>query len=215
MSIRLKNNFFNNHMSKEIDAIIEIPKDSKVKYEFCKETSKIRVDRILPSAYNYPFNYGYIENTLAEDGDALDIIIINDQPIYPTSVMKVRPIGVLLMRDGATEDNLENDPKIIACPAQSVDKRYKYMSDIDDIPDLDKMILKDFFSNYKNNENKVTRVDGFAAKDEAWNIINKSMTCHENKLEENTFNLTIEEDNEKDVRRSQYKKIVKVKKSSK
>lgn len=215
MSIRLKNNFFNNHMSKEIDAIIEIPKDSKVKYEFCKETSKIRVDRILPSAYNYPFNYGYIENTLAEDGDALDIIIINDQPIYPTSVIKVRPIGVLLMRDGVSEDNLENDPKIISCPAQSVDKRYKYMSDIDDIPDLDKMILKDFFSNYKNNENKVTRVDGFAGKDEAWNIINKSITCYENKLEENTFNLTIEEDNEKDVRRSQYKKIVKVKKSSK
>lgn len=191
-------------MSKEIDAIIEIPKDSKVKYEFCYNTGKIRVDRILPSAYNYPFNYGYIENTIADDGDALDIIIINDQPIFPMSVIKVRPIGVLLMRDGLTEDNLDNDPKIIAVPAQSVDKRYKYISEIDDVPEIDKMILKDFFSNYKNNENKVTLVDGFADRNEATNIIEKSKQRFDAKQEDESGIYVPEEVNEKDQRREKY-----------
>ncbi len=191
-------------MSKEIDAIIEIPKDSKVKYEFCYNTGKIRVDRILPSAYNYPFNYGYIENTIADDGDALDIIIINDQPIFPMSVIKVRPIGVLLMRDGLTEDNLDNDPKIIAVPAQSVDKRYKYISEIDDVPEIDKMILKDFFSNYKNNENKVTLVDGFADRNEATDIIEKSKQRFDAKQEDESGIYVPEELNEKDQRREKY-----------
>ncbi len=202
-------------MSKELDAIVEVPKDSKVKYEFCKDSNKIRVDRILPSAYNYPFNYGYIDNTLADDGDALDIIVINDQPIYPMSVVKVRPIGVLLMRDGNTEDTLENDPKIIAVPSIKVDKRYKYINDIGDIADLDKMILKDFFSNYKNNEQKISRVDGFSGVDDAWNIINKSLQEFNFKRMEIDNVENIENDEEKDCRRTQYKKSSQKKKSNK
>jgi len=98
----------------ELDAIIEVPQNSKVKYEFCEQSSRIRVDRILPSAYNYPFNYGYIENTIADDGDSLDIMILNDQPIYPMSIINVKPVGVLLMRDGKDMDNLEGDPKILS-----------------------------------------------------------------------------------------------------
>lgn len=154
-----------------IDAIIEVPKNSKVKYEFCEESQKIRVDRILPSAYNYPFNYGYIENTIAEDKDTLDIVILNDQPIFPMSIIKVKPIGVLLMRDGKSIDTLENDPKILAYPIESVDKRYKNNNSINDLQELDKLILKDFFSNYKNNENKVSIVDGFDSKEKALEII--------------------------------------------
>lgn len=154
-----------------IDAIIEVPKNSKVKYEFCEESQKIRVDRILPSAYNYPFNYGYIENTIAEDNDTLDIVILNDQPLFPMSIIKVKPIGVLLMRDGKSIDTLENDPKILAYPIESVDKRYKNYNSINDLQELDKLILKDFFSNYKNNENKVSIVDGFDSKEKAIEII--------------------------------------------
>ena len=190
-------------MSHEIDAIIEIPKDSKVKYEFCKESNKIRVDRILPSAYNYPFNYGYVDKTIADDGDALDIIVINDQPIFPMSVIRVKPIGVLLMRDGSSPDSLENDPKIIAVPVQSVDRRYKYMNDIDDLPDLDKMILKDFFSNYKNNENKIAIVDGFSTKSDALDILAKSIQNFELKDIQDEY--CEEEPSEKDLRRNQYK----------
>jgi len=154
-----------------IDAIIEVPKNSKVKYEFCEESQKIRVDRILPSAYNYPFNYGYIENTIAEDNDTLDIVILNDQPLFPMSIIKVKPIGVLLMRDGKSIDTLENDPKILAYPIESVDKRYKNNNSINDLQELDKLILKDFFSNYKNNENKVSIVDSFDSKEKALEII--------------------------------------------
>jgi inorganic pyrophosphatase len=154
-----------------IDAIIEVPKNSKVKYEFCEESQKIRVDRILPSAYNYPFNYGYIENTIAEDNDTLDIVVLNDQPLFPMSIIKVKPIGVLLMRDGKSIDTLENDPKILAYPIESVDKRYKNYNSINDLQELDKLILKDFFSNYKNNENKVSIVDGFDSKEKALEII--------------------------------------------
>ena len=188
-------------MSIEIDAIVEVPKDSKVKYEFCYETNKVRVDRILPSAYNYPFNYGYSEKTLAEDGDALDIIIINEQPIYPMSVIKVRPIGVMMMIDGDVPD-----PKIIACPATSVDKRYKYMTDITDLPEIDKLILKDFFSNYKNNEQKVTSVTGFLDRNEASDIINRSVQKYQDKQDQNNFNCEEDDDdNEKSYRRSSFK----------
>lgn len=155
----------------EFDTIVEVPKNSKVKYEFCENSNKIRVDRILPSAYNYPFNYGYIENTIADDDDTLDVVILNDQSIYPMSVIKVKPVGVLLMRDGKTMETLESDPKILAYPVESVDRRYKDINDINDIQELDKMILKDFFSNYKNNENKVAVVDGFANKEQALKII--------------------------------------------
>ena len=203
MSIPPKNIFFYFFMSQEIDAIVEVPRDSKVKYEFCKDTNKIRVDRILPSAYNYPFNYGYIEETIADDGDALDIIIINDQPIYPMSILKVRPIGVLLMKDGPNEDNLENDPKIIAVPTSSVDKRYNNIDNISEMSDIDKLILKDFFSNYKNNENKVTRVDGFANKDVANEIIYRSSQAYLSKQDE--LNYQPEQDDEKELRRAKYK----------
>jgi inorganic pyrophosphatase len=158
----------------KFDTIIEIPKDSKVKYEFCCESNKIRVDRILPSAYNYPYNYGYIENTMAEDGDSLDVVVMSDQPIFPMSVISVKPVGILYMRDGNNIDNLERDPKILAYPIYSVDRRYKNINSINDIPELDKIILKDFFTNYKNNENKITIVDGFGDYNEAINIIEES-----------------------------------------
>ena len=90
------------------------------------------------------------------------------------SIITVKPIGVLLMKDGKSMDSLENDPKILAYPVESVDKRYKNYNDIDDIQELDKMILKDFFTNYKNNENKVVVVEGYGDKEMAYEIIQKS-----------------------------------------
>lgn len=162
----------------DIDAIIEVPKNSKVKYEFCEKSNQIRVDRILPSAYNYPFNYGYIDYTLAEDGDKLDIVVLNDQPIYPMSIIKVKPIGVLLMRDGPDENNLESDPKILAYPIKKVDQRYADINDITDVSNVDKLILRDFFSNYKNNENKISIVEEFQDKNEAIKIIQESQLAY-------------------------------------
>ena len=160
---------------KEFDTIIEIPQNSKVKYEFCQNSNRIRVDRILSSAYNYPYNYGYMDNTIAEDGDPLDILILNDQPIFPGTIITVKPVGVLLMRDGNSFQDLKNDPKILAYPTESVDKRYLNINDINNIPELDKLILKDFFSNYKNNDTKVVVVDGFDNRDKAIEIIQQSL----------------------------------------
>jgi len=91
------------------------------------------------------------------------------------SIIKVKPIGVLIMKDGKTIDTLENDPKILAYPVESVDKRYKNYNDVSDIQELDKLILKDFFSNYKNNENKIVLVEGFGDKKTAKEIIQKSI----------------------------------------
>ena len=172
----------------ELDAIVEVPQNSKVKYEFCDKSNRIRVDRVLPSAYNYPFNYGYIENTIAEDNDSLDIMILNDQPIYPMSIIKVKPVGVLLMRDGKTMETLEGDPKILAYPADSVDMRYVDKKDIGDVDEVKKMILKDFFSNYKNNENKVAVVDGFGDRKMALEIIDKSFEQY--KIQNNLKNIS-------------------------
>ena len=161
----------------EVDVIIEISKGGNVKYEFDKEKNILVCDRVLHTPFKYPFNYGYIENTIAEDGDCLDIVVMNDQPIFPMSVIRVRPVGILYMRDGKDIDHLEKDPKILAYPVESVDKRYKEIIEITDIPELDKIILKDFFTNYKNNENKISIVDGFGCKNDAIQIIRHSQIC--------------------------------------
>src|SRR4051794_15601215 len=86
-------------------AIVEIPKGSKVKYEIDKDTGLIRVDRILFSAVYYPANYGFIPQTLSEDGDALDILILGQESVVPLAILNAKPIGVMKMRDQESEDH--------------------------------------------------------------------------------------------------------------
>jgi inorganic pyrophosphatase len=111
------------------DVFIEISKDSNIKYEYDKESGGIRLDRVLKSSMVYPENYGYIQNTLADDGDALDIILIADYPLVPGSFVKSRIIGVLDM-----EDEKGIDHKVIVVPDTCVDSTYEYVNDIDDLP---------------------------------------------------------------------------------
>ena len=106
---------------------------------------------------------------------------MSDQPIFPMSVIRVKPVGILYMKDGKDIDHLERDPKILAYPVYSVDRRYKNINSINDIPELDKIILKDFFTNYKNNENKITVVDGFGDYNEAIRVIEESKNSFLNK----------------------------------
>ena len=155
-------------MSKEIEVTIEIPKNSKVKYEI--KNNELYVDRILPSAYNYPHNYGYIKNTLALDNDPIDVLVLNDQPFYPTSKIVCNPIGVIIM-----EDHGEIDPKIIAVPTNDIDKRYSDINDITDISQHEINIIIDFFKNYKNNENKFVHIEGVRNKEYAIELINDSI----------------------------------------
>lgn len=152
-----------------IDAIIEVPKNTNLKYEFDKKSNMIRLDRILHSSMIYPYNYGYIPNTLAGDGDPLDIMIISEFKIYPNTVISCRIIGVLV-----TEDEKGMDEKILAVPAESVDPSY---NNINEYTDLDKSILQKieyFFTHYKSNEpNKWIKIHSFLNKSDAIDLYKK------------------------------------------
>jgi inorganic pyrophosphatase len=159
------------------DVFIEISKDSNIKYEYDKDLGGIRLDRVLKSSMVYPENYGYIPNTLADDGDALDIILIADYPLVPCSYVKSRIVGVLDM-----EDEKGIDHKIIVVPATDIDSTYEYVENIDDLPKSRLNKIKFFFENYKQlDEDKWVIVNSYKNKDEAIKIYNNSL-CHNNNI---------------------------------
>jgi len=135
----------------EVNAIIEIPKNSTLKYELDKETGLMKLDRVLYSAVHYPGDYGFIPQTYWEDNDPLDIIILSSFPVYPRTIVKVRPIGVLQM-----VDSKESDAKIIAVYVG--DPRYDDYRDVSDIPSHTLLELRHFFETYKLLQNKKVKV---------------------------------------------------------
>lgn len=154
----------------EVDVLIEISKGSNVKYEFDKEKNRIRVDRFLYTSMFYPFNYGYIEETLADDGDPVDVLILSYESIIPGSLIKVKPIGVLEMEDEAGKDE-----KIIAVPKEKIDPFWGKFEDIDEIPEAYKNQIKHFFENYKTLEpGKWVKIKNWLNREEAEKIINKA-----------------------------------------
>ena len=156
-------------MSKIIDIIIEIPYNSFVKYEIDEKENKIRCDRILNTAMLYPGNYGYIPNTLAQDGDALDVLLICDYPIYPNVIIESKIIGVLIM-----EDEKGIDEKILAVPSNNVDPSFKYINEINDISKYNLEKIKHFFKHYKDNDdNKWSKVSDIKDSDEAYKLFQK------------------------------------------
>src|SRR5262249_38948184 len=110
-----------------VHAVIEIPKGSKVKYEIDKATGLLRVDRVLYSAVHYPANYGFLPQTFCEDGDALDVLVLGQEPVVPLCVLRARAIGVMTMSDEKGRDD-----KIIAVHAD--DPEYAAYSDITELP---------------------------------------------------------------------------------
>lgn len=135
-------------------AIIEIVKGSNVKYEINSEYNLLEVSRFPNTPINYPFNYGYFPNTLSEDGDPLDVVLICSRDIIPNCIIDVKPIGVLYV-----EDQDGKDPKIICIPSRNIDLVY---SGVVGINDLNSKILEDiiyFFEHYKDLEpNKWAKV---------------------------------------------------------
>lgn len=132
--------------------IIEIPKNSNIKYEI--EDGKIKVDRILFGSMAYPLNYGYFENTLDWDGDPLDVLVFADQSFIPGSELPIRIIGAMKMIDGG-----ETDTKILG--VIDVDPRYKNVKSLKDIEQHKLDEIKDFFENYKNLQKKEVIINGF------------------------------------------------------
>ncbi len=134
--------------AEEFNVIIEIPAGAApVKYEMNKEAGVLFVDRFVSTAMSYPANYGFIPNTLSEDGDPADVVVITPYPVAHGSMVKCRPLGVLRM-----EDESGIDAKIIAIPTKKVCAMYAEVEKIEDLPTLQIQQIVHFFENYKKLE---------------------------------------------------------------
>ncbi len=155
-----------------VQAIIEIPKGSKAKYELDKETGMLRLDRVLFSSVNYPENYGFIPQTLGEDHDPLDILVLSEIEVQPLCIMVAKVIGVMRMID-----NNEADDKIIAV-AQN-DMSVNHINDISELPAHFILQLRNFFEDYKKLENKAVKVEEFQDAETAKQIIQQAIADYE------------------------------------
>mgnify|MGYP001625216922 CR=1 FL=1 len=151
-------------MNNVVDVIIEIPLKTKNKFEIDKKTNRIKLDRVLYSAMSYPAEYGYIENTLANDGDPLDILVISSEPTFPGCVVPARVIGYLKVIDNGYEDY-----KLISVVA--VDPRYNDVNSLEDLSNFTLDEIKDFFKNYKTLQNIDVEVYDYHDKEEAIKLI--------------------------------------------
>lgn len=149
-----------------VNAIIEIPVGTKNKYEVDKENGRVKLDRVLYSAMTYPAEYGYIENTLADDGDPLDIVVISSEPTFPGCIVPARVIGYLEMYD-----NKKEDIKIIS--VVDVDPRYREIENLSDLSNFTLQEIQNFFENYKVLQNMEVIVKGYHSKEEAMEVIEK------------------------------------------
>lgn len=149
-----------------VDAFIEIPTGSQNKYEFDKEKGRFILDRVLYSPMHYPTEYGYLENTLALDGDPLDILVLTTFPTFPGCVIKSRVIGVLIMSDDKGEDE-----KLLGVPAD--DPRWDEVKSLEDVPAHRLKEIAHFFQVYKDLENKKTVIKGWEGPEKAAQLIDE------------------------------------------
>lgn len=153
----------------KINIFIENPKGTSNKYELDKESGRIMLDRALYSSVFWPFEYGFIENTLSEDGDPLDAVVLVNEPTFPGCIIPSKIIGMLDM-----EDESGIDYKIIAVPDDKIDPRFKHVNSVDDLTEHQRKEIQEFFEVYKRLEpNKWVKVTGFQSKEKAEEIIEK------------------------------------------
>ncbi|MDA1317033.1 MAG: inorganic diphosphatase [bacterium] len=146
-----------------VNVLIEIPQGSLVKYELDKESGFIMTDRFHYTAMPYPFNYGFIPNTMADDKDPVDVMVVSSQPLGIGVVIPVRVIGMLEMEDEAGVDT-----KIIAVPTSKVDPFYAHINDVSNLDEPTLNMIKHFFDHYKELEpNKWVKTKAFLGKGEA------------------------------------------------
>ena len=158
-----------------VRAIIEIPMGSKAKYELDKESGLLKLDRVLFSAVHYPANYGFIPQTIADDNDPLDILVISSIEVDPLCIVEAKVIGVMHMTD-----NEENDEKIIAVAKN--DMAVNYINNLNELPPHTNVELKRFFEDYKQLENKQVIVKEFLEKEKAYEIIFNSLRKYKEKF---------------------------------
>jgi inorganic pyrophosphatase len=160
----------------EMTVIVEINKGSKNKYEIDKDTGLIALDRVAHTAQDFPFDYGFVPQTLWEDGDALDVMLLTTYPLVPGILVHARPVAIMHMIDSG-----EGDDKVLAVPVN--DPRW---GDVKDLEDVNKHTLKEiehFYSTYKKLQNKIVEVKGFSGKDEAQKAFQKAIDLYKNKFQ--------------------------------
>ncbi len=155
----------------QINVLIEIPKDSAIKYELDKDSGIVMVDRFLHTAMRFPTNYGFVPNTLAEDGDPLDVMVLSEYSVAPGTAIPAIVIGMLEM-----EDEAGIDTKILAVPTSKIDPLFGEMKDITDVPEATKNKLKHFYENYKSLEpGKWVKLKEWKDKATALDAVKKSL----------------------------------------
>lgn len=160
----------------EINAVIEIPKGSNIKYEIDAESGVVFVDRKLFTAMFYPCNYGFIPQSREDDGDPVDVMVLGNDAVMPMSVIRANPVGVLL-----TEDEEGQDSKVIAVPITKLDPSFSSITNINSIPEHIRNQIKHFFEHYKElEEGKYVKVKGWEDKEIAMKRICEAIDRYRN-----------------------------------
>ncbi len=156
----------------DVNVIVEVPHGGHpVKYEMDKASGTLFVDRFIHTAMQYPANYGFIPHTLSDDGDPVDVLVVSRIPVVPGAVVRVRPIGVLMMHDEAGQDE-----KILAVPVEKLNPYYKNIHSYTDLPEILIRRIAHFFEHYKDlEEGKWVKIEGWHGPEEAERIILQAM----------------------------------------
>ncbi len=160
----------------EINVIVEVFRGSKNKYEIDKKTGLIALDRVMHTAQDFPFDYGFVPQTLWDDDDALDVVILTTYPLYPGILVRTRPVAIMQMIDSGDPDD-----KIIAVPAD--DPRWKDTKDLSDINKHTLREMKHFYSTYKALQGKEVVIKGFKGKKEAEKAFERSLDLYSKKYQ--------------------------------
>lgn len=158
-----------------VNGLIEIPQGSRAKYEIDKTTGLLKLDRVIYSSFHYPVNYGFIPQTLGEDGDPLDILVMCSESIQSLCLVQATVIGNMQMID-----NGEKDDKIIAVATK--DPGVNHFTDVNELPQHFKAVLKNYFENYKVLENKIVEIDDFQNKEAAYKVIDDAIALYQTKF---------------------------------
>jgi inorganic pyrophosphatase len=159
-----------------VEAMIEIPRGSRNKYEYDHERGVFRLDRVLYSSVHYPTDYGFLLSTLSGDGDPLDVLVIVDEPTFPGCLMRVRPIGTLIMSDEKGEDE-----KILAVPVD--DPRFATINDLADLASHWQREISTFFRTYKELQGVQTDVRDWSPAWVAWRVIEECQERYRKQLQ--------------------------------
>lgn len=155
--------------------IIENPKHTAhIKYEVDKDTGTLFVDRFAPMPMVFPAHYGFINKTLGGDGDPVDAFVYTDIPVVPGCVIRARPIGLL-----RTADESGDDPKLVCVPHKKLDPRFENINNVEDLPELFKGQMEQFYANYKNlEEGKWVKTNGWGDAEEAKEVVKDGLASY-------------------------------------